>query len=51
MTPIVGASVAENTTRHCTEPGCRKCAARGRWMRRKGWRSRKDPARRKSGRK
>ncbi len=37
--------------RHCTEYGCRKCAARGRWNRRKGWRSRKSPIRRAAGRK
>jgi hypothetical protein len=37
--------------RRCTEPGCRKCAARGRWNRRKGWRTRKSPDRRRTGRK
>lgn len=30
---------AESITRHCTDPECRKCRARGRWMRRKAWRS------------
>lgn len=29
--------------RHCTQYGCQKCAARARWNRRKGWRSRKNP--------
>lgn len=38
-------------TRHCTEYGCRKCASRARWERRKGWRSRKHPIRRDTGRK
>jgi hypothetical protein len=37
--------------RHCTESGCRKCIARARWNRRKGWRSRKTLARRRTGRK
>jgi hypothetical protein len=37
--------------RHCTRHGCRKCAARASWNRRKGWRSRKSPARRTTGRK
>jgi hypothetical protein len=37
--------------RHCTEYGCRKCAARARWNRRKGWRARKSPARRSTRRK
>ena len=37
--------------RHCTESGCRKCRARGRWYRRKAWRSRKSPIRRATGRK
>lgn len=37
--------------RHCTDPQCRKCRARAAWYRRKGWRSRKSPARRKYGRK
>ena len=37
--------------RHCTEYGCRKCAARARWRRRKQWRSRKSPNRRPAGRK
>ena len=37
--------------RHCTEYGCRKCAARARWNRRKRWQSHKNPARRNTGRK
>jgi hypothetical protein len=40
-----------NATRHCTDYRCRKCAARGRWNRRKAWRSGKNPTRRNSGRK
>jgi hypothetical protein len=39
------------TARHCAHYGCRKCASRSRWNRRKGWRSRKNPARRATGRK
>jgi len=37
--------------RHCTEYGCRKCAARARWDRRKKWQSKKTPGRRATGRK
>jgi hypothetical protein len=37
--------------RHCTEYGCAKCTARARWNRRKKWQSRKNPARRQTGRK
>jgi hypothetical protein len=36
---------------HCTQPGCRKCIARGHWIKRKAWRSRKNPARPNNGRK
>jgi hypothetical protein len=38
-------------TRHCAKYGCEKCASRARWNRRKGWRSRKNPIRRSTGRK
>jgi hypothetical protein len=38
-------------TRHCTEYGCQKCAARARWTRRKGWRSGKKTTRRRNRRK
>jgi hypothetical protein len=31
--------------RHCDEPGCAKCRARFRWLRRRAWRSRKSPNR------
>ena len=31
--------------RHCHQVGCKKCAARGRWLRRRAWRSRKSPNR------
>lgn len=41
----------ERAKRHCTEYGCRKCKARARWNRRKRWRSRKNAARRNTGRK
>jgi hypothetical protein len=37
--------------RHCTEHGCVKCVARSQWFRRRAWRSRKSPARLRSGRK
>ena len=37
--------------RHCTEYGCRKCAARARWDRRKKWQSKKTPSRCATGRK
>ena len=40
-----------NAKRHCAEYGCRKCAARARWRRRKQWRCRKNPYRRAAGRK
>jgi hypothetical protein len=33
------------SARHCHEPGCDKCRARSRWMRRRAWRSRKSPNR------
>ena len=32
--------------RHCTQYGCKKCAARARWNRRKGWRTSSSLARR-----
>jgi len=38
-------------TRHCTEYGCQKCAARARWNRRKQRRSAKNPTRRSNRRK
>jgi len=37
--------------RHCNEYGCEKCIARARWSRRKKWQTRKNPARRNTGRK
>ncbi len=33
------------TSRHCDVPGCAKCRARFRWLRRRAWRSRKFPNR------
>jgi hypothetical protein len=37
--------------RHCAEYGCRKCAARASWHRRRQWRTRKKTAPYKTGRK
>jgi hypothetical protein len=37
--------------RHCMDPRCRKCSARGRWYRRKGWRARKSSSRTRRNRK
>lgn len=39
------------SARHCNDFGCEKCRARGRWLRRKSWRSRKSPNRRNRDRK
>jgi hypothetical protein len=39
------------SARHCHQVGCKKCQARGRWMRRRAWRSRKSPNRVVRGRK
>lgn len=36
---------------HCTRYGCRKCIARGKWYRRKAWRSGKRPSHHRNGRK
>jgi hypothetical protein len=33
------------SARHCDDPGCEKCRARSRWMRRRAWRHRKSPNR------
>jgi hypothetical protein len=33
------------SARHCHEPGCDKCHARSRWLRRRAWRTRKSPNR------
>lgn len=54
MRPILSAGII--TGRHCTcrsETGkrCGKCRARGLWYRRKSWRTRKDPDRRRTGKK
>jgi hypothetical protein len=37
--------------RHCHHVNCRKCRTRSRWIRRKAWRTRKNPNRRNHGRK
>ena len=39
------AAVVIPAARHCAEPGCRKCHARSRWLRRRAWRSCKSPTR------
>jgi hypothetical protein len=39
------------SVRHCNDLDCEKCRARYRWKRRKAWRTRKNPVRRKYGRK
>ena len=44
ITDLAAAAVIYSA-RHCNDLGCRKCAARSRWMRRKSWRSRKSPNR------
>ena len=44
-------SAAVYSGRHCHDIDCRKCRARSRWMRRKAWRTRKNPNRRNRGRK
>jgi hypothetical protein len=38
-------TVLVSDRRHCTEPGCEKCRARSRWMRRRAWRSRNSVGR------
>lgn len=43
MTDLTASAVV--TARHCDEPGCDKCRARFRWLRRRAWRSRKSPNR------
>jgi hypothetical protein len=44
-TTDLSAAVVIPAARHCAEPGCRKCRARSRWLRRRAWRSRKSPNR------
>jgi len=34
---------------HCADPTCQKCSARGRWLRRKGWRTGKTTSRKSKG--
>jgi hypothetical protein len=51
MSRVTEVIAATYVARHCTEYGCRKCIARARWNRRKGWQTRKSPIRRKTGRK
>lgn len=51
MNSAIVTPAAAPASRHCTDPRCPKCAARGRWNRRKSWRSRKSPVRRTHGRK
>lgn len=42
---------AEYLIHRCANPQCPKCRARGRWYRRRAWRTHKNPNRRKTGRK
>ena len=51
MSRITDLSAVIVSARHCHEFNCKKCRARGRWMRRKSWRSRKSANRRMRGRK
>jgi hypothetical protein len=51
MSRITDLSAVIVSARHCNEFNCKKCCARGRWMRRKSWRSRKSANRRMHGRK
>jgi hypothetical protein len=51
VSQVSDATASVYAVRHCTDITCRKCRARGRWMRRKAWRSRKNPNRRNHGRK
>jgi hypothetical protein len=39
----VDLAVVTPAARHCAEPGCRKCSARSRWLRRRAWRAHKSP--------
>jgi hypothetical protein len=48
---IPASEIIACASRHCTEPGCRKCAARSRWHRRRQWRTRKKTAPYMAGRK
>jgi hypothetical protein len=51
MIPTSEVLAVTYAARHCTEYGCRKCASRARWNRRKGWRTTKSPVRRSTRRK
>ena len=51
ITDLASTTPIAYSARHCDDPGCRKCAARFRWTRRKSWRSCKSPNRRDRGRK
>jgi hypothetical protein len=51
MNPVTVIPAVPVMSRHCTDPQCRKCRARGRWNRRKAWRGCKSPDRRRAGRK
>jgi hypothetical protein len=48
MSRITDLAAIAIIARHCTEPGCGKCAARSRWSRRKGRRPGNNPSSRKS---
>ena len=45
MSRVTDISAVVVSARHCHEPGCGKCHARSRWLRRRAWRSRKSPNR------
>ena len=42
MSQVTDPSAVVDSARHCNEPGCAKCRARSRWLRRRAWRSRKS---------
>jgi hypothetical protein len=41
----LSAVVVIPAARHCAEPGCAKCRARSRWLRRRAWRAHKSAIR------
>jgi hypothetical protein len=51
MSRVADILTVSEIVRHCTDPQCDKCRARGRWNRRKAWRTHKNPVHRKHGRK
>ena len=51
MSRITDLAAIAVLARHCTEPGCGKCAARSRWSRRKLQRPGNSPTRKSTERK